>query len=67
MAVIDLAASRIQLALQALAKAPTLVATLPVEPTPAMVAAIALMADIDIPRSREVYAVLLAAAEKEGY
>lgn len=67
MAVIDLAASRIQLALQALANAPALVATLPVEPTPAMVAAIALMADIDMSRSREVYAVLLAAAEKDGY
>ena len=67
MAVIDLAASRIQLALRALASAPARVATLPVEPSPAMIAAIALIAEIDLARSREVYAVLLAAAEMEGY
>ena len=36
-------------------------------PVGAMIAAIALIAEIDLARSREVYAVLLAAAEMEGY
>jgi len=67
MAVIDLAASRVQLALRALAKAPTPVATLPMEPTPTMIAAIALVADVDVDHARDVYAALLAAAEREGY